>query len=206
MRGIKYLGSYDDPKKAWLIEWRDFNCPHHRVEQILKTRVVQLKKDLELAIENVNTRARQLPLIRHGLTILDEIEKEHKLGVSGKRLLLEVASRTTGIALHPEEQTQEQLDSFSKVREKLSIDYPKLTSLAGALKTFAGAVVYFFSAGKKSHLLESGLATFRAGSAQNIESRKEMQKAMKGQLELYRSDKVEQEDDLSNRLPPVEVH
>ena len=171
----------NNPEKSWIIEWRDFNCPHHRVNGLLRERVQQLKSELEQANQAHIPEAQKV-LITKGIEILNAIEKQTTLGASGKRLLLEAATRTALIALHPE---QANTARYEKVMGELTINYPALTVLRGLMKTFVGTVVRLFTAGKQQELFNSGVATMTSGL--NALSRKDMQTAMKEQLHSLKS-------------------
>jgi hypothetical protein len=160
------------PMKAWVIEWRDANCPHHRVGELLDIRLQQCHDDLHQAIQADPGNS----LVKEGLKIIAQIEEQRSLGVSGKRLLLEAATTTTAMALNTKAQTFQQIERYNQVIDKLSVKYPALNVLSGMMKAFVGAVVFLFTFGKKHDLMDSGLATMKSGF--ESEARKGLQKEM----------------------------
>ncbi|MBN9226373.1 MULTISPECIES: hypothetical protein [Legionella] len=161
-----------DKDKSWLIEWRDFNCPHNRVAKLLKQRIVECRAELE---ERSNANPDD-PWIKEGQAILHKLEHHSAKGVSGKRLLLETVSRTTTIAIHPEARTEENYKCYKELRKNLSIAHPELHVLGGLMKAFAGAILYVLSGKKLDIGMSSGWATFKAG--RDISSRESLQSEM----------------------------
>ncbi|CAM3026256.1 Uncharacterised protein [Legionella steigerwaltii] len=193
----------NDESKAWLIEWRDFNCPHARADRLLTQRIKECKDDLAAALADLKARApadlsggvsetAETRLIKHGQTILNEIEKQKIKGVSGKRLLLETVVRTTSMALHPkaiepkaiEKDSDEykrykesyEYKRYKELRKDLSIRYPGFLVVAGFMKALAGEVLHFISRGRLDLGKTSGWATFYAGRESS--SREFIQKGM----------------------------
>jgi hypothetical protein len=160
-----------DKYKTWLLEWRDFNCPHARVPKLLDLRVEQCLQELHDALAT----SPQDPAIKKGICILRQIKIHKDLGVSGKRLLLEATMRTTHIALG--ETSPEKLQVYLKLAAKMNINYPKLQMLAGLMKIFIGYLISKVTFGQTASLLSSGLATFKA--AQEVRSREEIQQNMR---------------------------
>ncbi|WP_454780735.1 hypothetical protein [Legionella sp. WA2022007384] len=200
----------DDSQKAWLIEWRDFNCPHQRVEKLLDQRIKEGKEEIEKHLQDLINNSEQvesaskLAALTQGNQVLIEIEKQRALGVSGKRLLLETAVMTTSMAISPHTQAPN-LDRYEKLNKELAINYPDLKVLGGLMKVFAGTVVDAISAvlsavsgGKidiQSDLTSRGWATFNSGW--ELTSRKALQSKMKDQLDAMRSKENKQNVDLS---------
>lgn len=198
-----------DPQKAWLIEWRDFNCPHERVEGLLQRRIQECKKELSSCIEREQQGLQQesispkLKALKQGMMVLDEIQKQTSIGVSGKRLLLETTLRTTSMAISPETQTKESCNRYQKLHDKLSIKFPELNVLTGLMKVFVGTIVNTVlsalsavSGGKidiKSDITSRGWATFNAGL--EIASRKSLQQGMKEQLSVMKNNNNEMSHD-----------
>ncbi|WED44491.1 hypothetical protein [Legionella cardiaca] len=174
--------NYDELKtntnKAWLIEWRDVNCPHHRVKDLLNLRVEQGIQELRKANADYPDEVHpSAVLINKSLHILEQIKSQKNIGVSGKRLLLEAAVRTPQITLNPNE---ENIEAYSALADKLVIHSPKLQMLAGIMKTLIGAILFLPSLGFSKELINSGIATFKAGT--QSQRRKEIQNNMKEQL------------------------
>ncbi|QMT60284.1 hypothetical protein [Legionella sp. PC997] len=196
---------YNDLKnnsdKAWLIEWRDYNCPHERVESLLKQRLGEGLVEIE---EHLRTEQNspKIKALTQGKMILEEIDQQTKLGVSGRRVLLETAVSTTSMSLSPDTQKPENIDRYQKLYDKLEISFPQLTVLRGLLKIFAGTVtdivlgaLSMASFGKidiKSDLTSRGWATFNTGW--DLSARKTLQSVMKNQLEEMKM-KGNQKDD-----------
>jgi len=173
---------HNDDDKKWLIEWRDCNCPHERVLQLLKHRANQLYDELNDA--NVNQKFK----ICKALEILESIKTQSVTGLSGKRLLLEAAVRTPGIALGT--CTEADIESYGKLADKLMINYPTLHIIGGLMKVLAGIALYIVSlslAKKTSNkLFDSGLATAKAGY--HACTRTGLQSLMKEQLETIKNE------------------
>lgn len=161
----------NDPGKTWLCEWRDLNCPHELVQDLLTQRVGQFKDKLNQALEE-SIDPSQTSTIKSGLAILNEIEKQSLSEVSGKRLLLETAVRTTAMALDPKAQSEASVARYRELTKELSINYPKLQILCGLMKTIVGAVLAVVSFGKATGVYSAGLATMKAGI--EVGSRREM--------------------------------
>lgn len=175
----KDLRKNENKDKAWLIEWRDRNCPHERVASLLKDRIERSKAELNEALkEHPNKEG----VIKKGLAILEQIEKQSDIGVSGKRLLLEAARRTPEITLNP---TLENTKQYEEIADKLSIKYPKLQVLGGMMKAFAGLCLHIATAGYATKMMEAGIATAKAGF--EAITRKEMQNKMKEQIHGFKT-------------------
>ncbi|WP_131794677.1 hypothetical protein [Fluoribacter gormanii] len=198
----------DDPQKAWLIEWRDFNCPHQRVENLLAQRIQECETELDEQIKKQEQAAGEqqeaspkLEVLKQGINVLEEIKKQQGQKVSGKRLLFETTLRTTSMAISPETQTEKSLHQYEKLKNKLAIEFPELKILKGLIKIFAGTVadlvsatLSVVSAGKidiKSDLTSRGRATFNAGW--ELFSRKSLQDNMKKQLTAMKSNNSNKE-------------
>ena len=127
-------------KKAWLIEWRDMNCPHARVEKLLKLRVEQgitkLKK--ELITEDLQNPLKNKETIKNGIKILETIQSQSDIGVTGQRLLLEAAVLTPKIALDLND--TQNTERYKEIIGKLEVKYPMLQILTGLMKYFIGAI------------------------------------------------------------------
>ncbi|KTD17020.1 hypothetical protein [Legionella jordanis] len=153
-----YEALRDNPQKAWLIAWRDLNCPHSRVKELLDLRIKQSLEELEKA----NKANPKDPKIVKSLKILQEIETHKNLGVSGKRLLLEATVRTRDLAL-TEKPSHEQIEAYEKLANRINIRSPNLHIVAGLMKMLVGIVAYGLSFGHAQSMLHSGIATFKTG-------------------------------------------
>lgn len=177
----------NDPKQSWLIEWRDLNCPHHRVAELLALRIEQTQKELERIQPK---KALQERACRNAQDILAQIKQQSDLGVSGKRLLLETVTRTNQIILQPEDQANN--ERYRVLADKLAIKYPKLQVLAGMMKSLVAIALFLPSFGYSKKWFKEGVATTKAGLAVDI--RKEMHLKMKEQLRERPPEKETAED------------
>jgi hypothetical protein len=138
---------------SWLVSWRDANCPHERVSDLLSRRIAQVRE--RLTNSTLSTRK-----IQAGLAVLNEVETQVEQGVSGKRLLLEVVSKQEEAILNPNEETK---DQYIELADELEIKYPKLQILAGLMKMFVGILLFIPTAGYSKMWITSGWATTKAG-------------------------------------------
>jgi len=126
--------------KAWLIEWRDLNCPKERINHLLEKRITEGIAELEAAKQkepNDNTR------IDMGINILKHLRTSNNLKTHEKRLLLMTAIRIPKIILNPsDEQAEKHLTEISnktKIKAIWSPTFHKLHNLLIAfLKIFIG--------------------------------------------------------------------
>lgn len=123
--------------KAWLIDWRDMNCPHARVDGLLTLRLKQT------IAENADNKI--------GLKILELIVQTHLKGVSGKRLLLEAVTLTSKLP------QQTAVDRYDALADKILIKLPMLHVLAGLMKSMVGLLL------QSKKYIDSGQATLAAG-------------------------------------------
>lgn len=161
-----YTSLKEDNSKAWLIEWRDMNCPQARVDDLLKLRVQQIKGELD-----VNNRGHD-----NARKILENIEKQSNIGVSGKRLLLEAAVLTPKIILQTNEEAL--VERYEKLADQLRIKYPVLKVLSGLMKCMLGLGVL------SKERFNSGMETMNAGT--NFRARSELQQQMKTNIQQQR--------------------
>lgn len=176
-----YATVKNDPKQNWLIEWRDLNCPHARVAELLKLRIEQTREDLA-QIQPQNQPQNQA--LKKGLEILNNIQQQSDVGVSGKRLLLETVTRTPTVILNPSDEKNN--ERYSVIADKLSIKYPKLQVVAGMMKSLVALALYIPSFGHTKKWLEEGIATARAGF--HAATRSQIQEKMKEQVSNVRSE------------------
>lgn len=183
-----------DPNKAWLLEWRDANCPHARVDNYLKQRVIQVTHDLQEA-RSLSDNPVKIVSIEQGLKILAAIKNQAEQGVSGKRLLLEAVTTTPAIALNPSEGN---VTAYSKLIDNLSV-IPVLNVIGGLMKVLAGMALTLLSLGKlksAAELTEQGLAT--ASSGWEYKSRLNLQADMRKQLTNLKGTEPNKDDPDSN--------
>ena len=158
------------PSQAWLIEWRDSNCPHARIEELLKLRIEQSQTELNEALSVKPELKKQ---ITNGLKILENAQKQSGLGVSGKRLLLEAVAMTPDVILQPH---PDKTARYANLADELQIKYPTLTIIAGLMKALAGIIFYVPSFGYSKPWIKSGWSSAKAGF--HASSRNDMQKRM----------------------------
>ena len=134
-------------KKSWLIYWRDMNCPHSRVPDLLQLRLQQYEQQLKtLAQTRINTE---------GFKLLTAVKMHHEQNVSGQRLLLEVISRTTQFL--SEKPSTDEINAYKNLAQELKVNYPNLQILAGLLLTFLGIILFSDS------LIEQGQSKMKTG-------------------------------------------
>jgi hypothetical protein len=141
--------------RQWLISWRDQNCPHSRINGLLKTRVRQLSQELGNTVDSGKAE-----LIQRGLQILQLIQAQIDINTSGKRLLLEAAVKTVELLKNPSPET---LPRYIQLAETMIENYPTLNILCGAMKALIGGIFYLCSFGIYTNLLKSGIAIFNSG-------------------------------------------
>jgi hypothetical protein len=171
-----------DPIPDWLIEWRDANCPHARVDQHLAFRILECQSTIDRAIQGApgTPDEAKIPLFRQAQGVLARIANEHRVGVSGKRLLLEAAVLTTSLALTPND--QEPLQRYDRVTQDLSVNYPRLKMLVGALRAFVGFLLSPLRFGREQR--DTGAAVFKSG--RDAKERGELQTSMAHMIDMKR--------------------
>ena len=138
--------------KAWVVFWRDMNCPHERVPELLALRINQCRQKLTSLPPEMQA------LKKSGLSIIYSIEKQ--CANSGKRLLLEVISRTLELLYYPSAKAC----AIYKLRAKeLPIRNPGWYAIAGLMQIFIGLLLLIPSFGFSNVLITKGVATARSG-------------------------------------------
>jgi hypothetical protein len=181
-----------NPKEAWMIEWRDLNCPHARVNDLLSLRINQIKEKLTNMPNSENT-----PQIMIGRQIITLIEKQKAIGVSGKGLLLETVSRTQDLLFNPCDQDKERnakIEHYGQVADQLIVKYPTLQKLAGLMKMLVGAIAYAagYAFNKQTvgqKMMHQGYDTFKA--AEHSKDREQIVAQMKQMKTLLDDMKIE---------------
>ncbi|WP_028389514.1 hypothetical protein [Legionella fairfieldensis] len=170
--------NYDVLRKnaGHLITWRDLNCPHNRVSELLNLRVQQAEIELrelelnELDKPEPDEQFRQAVL--EGQKIIAEIKNQTAIGVSGKRLLLETVTRVSDLLIHHNPESYERnARRLEELSEKLVSKYPLLQTLRGYIKRFIGYISH------TEKLVSKGEHSVHA--AKTFEDRKNMQRGMK---------------------------
>ena len=142
-----------DRRKSWLIHWRDMNCPHLRVKELLPIRIKQGRQLLELPKVNSNIRE----LGNHLFTLIDTL---NAINIDGKRLLLETVSRTSELLLRPSEKS---IKNYELLAKELRVAHPKLTKVAGIMEMILGILLYIPSFGFSQSLINHGNALRKKG-------------------------------------------
>lgn len=148
----------NDKSKSWLIYWRDMNCPHSRVEQLLALRLKQFESRLDALPSNQQTVKEQ------GLKLLAAVNTLFKQKTNGQRLLLEVISRSQSFL--SETPSKESIHSYKNLAKELQVNYPKLLIIAGYMLAFLGMILC------SEPLMNYGLAKVKTGLF--VEQRKEL--------------------------------
>lgn len=138
-----------DPKRSWLIEWRDVNCPPQLANYLLTKRMTQhiaqhpvapqeqeiLPKENDPYIE---IEQNEQQLLEHQLKIFDYIQQMHSAGIGDTKLLLTIFAMTKTLATHPDEKACERYI-------ELANQLPSMTSrhryIAGLMVNFVGDVL-----------------------------------------------------------------
>lgn len=134
-----------DKNKRWLILWRNMNTPHQRVNDVLDDfcdKSLQFFKDQDSS-KQVETSKELVITIN-----------EHAKVASGKRLLLEAATRLVECHLKPNNQN---IKAFSELSNKLTVSYPLLYKIAGLIKKLIGYLLF------SNSLKTQGAATYYKG-------------------------------------------
>ncbi|WP_058535087.1 hypothetical protein [Legionella saoudiensis] len=142
-----------DRRKSWLIHWRDMNCPHLRVKELLPIRIKQGRQLLELPKVNSNIRE----LGNHLFTLINTL---NAINIDGKRLLLETVSRTSELLLMPSEKS---IKNYEMLAKELRVAHPKLTKVAGIMEMILGILLYIPSFGFSQSLINHGNALRKKG-------------------------------------------
>lgn len=145
-----------DEQKSWLIFWRDMNCPHSRAHQLLETRITQAQKQLDALPLDQST------LQEAGNKLILAIKEQSTELVSGQRLLLELVSRTSQL-LTTKSTSEQSIQSYKNLAKELKVNYPLLNIIGGFAQIFIGILLYLPSLGYSQGLINSGLATSKAG-------------------------------------------
>lgn len=141
-------------KKSWLIYWRDMNCPKIRTEKLLKFRLKQTLQQFHTLPKEKND------LKTTGLHLLDIVKELQTQKAGGKRLLLEVVSRTSEL-IHTS--SEESIEKYSRLAKELKVNHPSLYVIAGIMEVLLGIILYLPSLGYSEKLIAHGTATTNTG-------------------------------------------
>ena len=158
-----YLRVNDNQKTDWLTEWRDLNCPHVRVDDLLKRRVEEVQSDITAIRARPATLSEQHNrILTQSECILNDIKTQQEQGVSGKRLLLEVVTRTS--LLIQGREINANVARYKELHKDLTINYPYLQVIASAMKIIIATIALVLTLGKVgTKWLQDGMASGRAG-------------------------------------------
>lgn len=177
-----YLQKSDNPKTNWMAEWRDLNCPHARVKELLGRRITEVRSEL-LGMQDKQPDSRKQALISQSLLILQNIEKQEQLNLSGKRLLLEVVTRTSLLA--NDKNVAENTKRYEQLNRELSIKHPCLQVIICAMKIILASLVVIVSAGKIGQgWVKDGYISAKTGLFAS--TRRDMQEKMSQTLQQLR--------------------
>lgn len=137
-----------NPKQAWLIYWRDMNCPPTRVNDLMQLRIQQCKQQLN---ELPKDRAQLQQL---GLALMENIKAENP----GK-LIFELVARTSELLLSP---TAESAQIYRDKAEEFIIKNPGLQFLASLFKAFIAVLLFIPTLGYSSKYITEGISTAKS--------------------------------------------
>ena len=164
-----YLRHPDNNTPDWLYEWRDMNCPHPRVDDLLQHRAETLYSQLDEKSQQNPDDLLLANALADAKKIIGLTKNLHAKGVSSKRLFLEVIVRTNMLITAPSDTHNR--EQYKELIKKITIKYPMLQLLAGAMKMLIGACL------GQHHLKAQGKAT--ALAALNVGERKTIQGYMR---------------------------
>lgn len=122
-----------DPRKSWLIEWRDANCPHRLTGLLLKQRLSQSVNELEQAKK---THPLKIEAIETSLNLLTQIAGTANL-CTRKRLLLEAIILTPKIIFEPNKKT---IILYKQIADQFKERNPLLKNVVSLMKNLIGLV------------------------------------------------------------------
>ncbi|WP_058519275.1 hypothetical protein [Legionella parisiensis] len=141
-------------KKSWLIYWRDMNCPKIRTEKLLRIRLKQTIQQFQALPKEKNN------IKKTGLHLLDIVKELHDKKAGGKRLLLEVVSRTSEL-IHTS--SEESIEKYNSLANELKVNHPSLYVIVGIMEVLLGFLLYIPSLSYSEKLIEHGTATTNTG-------------------------------------------
>ena len=136
-------------EKSWLIYWRDMNCPHTRVKELMSLRLKQFEDQLD------SLAPAQQSLQIQGRTLFQSIKEHYEKQVNGQRLLLEVVSRSS--QLLSSTPTEESLIAYKNLAKELQIKHPIFTIIAGVMQVILGALLL------SQQIINQGLSRIKTG-------------------------------------------
>ncbi|MCL5272864.1 MAG: hypothetical protein M1486_06135 [Gammaproteobacteria bacterium] len=144
-----------DEQKSWLIYWRDMNCPHARVDQLINIRIQQCEDQLnELSPD-------QQALKTTGLKLLAHLSQQHEQKVNGQRLIMEVVARTSQLLSDSPE--KKAILAYKNLAMELKINYPKLHIIGGIMEILLGIILYIPSFGYSKTIIDQGFSLAKTG-------------------------------------------
>lgn len=144
----------DKETTAWLIYWRDQNCPDERADKLLVQRLLESYEllDKHLLVDSIENHTRE---------ILAKIVEFNNKNMGNKTQLLDAVSRT--MELVTQEKTPDSIALYKEFAEKIQIENPILKALSGLMEMLAGALLYILSAGCYTKTLKNGYTSTKTG-------------------------------------------
>lgn len=137
-----------NPKQAWLIYWRDMNCPPERVKSLLQSRIQQCKDQLN------DLPSDRSKLKKQGIDMMGLLEKENP-----SKLLFELVARTSELLLSP---TAESVAIYQSKADEYIIKNPGLQFLASLFKALIATLLLLPTLGYSSRYINEGISTAKA--------------------------------------------
>lgn len=200
-----------NPNTVWLMHWRNDNTPHaiarmhSNFDKVLKQNEALLKQKLEelgrFSQPPDDFTINHTAAIKKAQDILTSVKNQlfdangTPKASSGKRLLLEVVSQTTQMALSPQNPPEKDL---SMILSKLSKN-PKLGIIRGAFKIFIGFMFSFTGWGKK--LIKKGFDTLERRSEDNLDRCAKIEAKFQNMKEELKQAKTPVDDAPSDLVP-----
>gem|GEM_PF-6472559 len=154
----------------WLIEWRNANFPHARIRQDLSLRINLSNAELVEIKEPKYEEA-----VKAGKAILGYLGELNNAGVSGKRLMFEIARLTPLII---QNRNPDDLKYYAKLANTAKINYPKMQFLFANFMKALSHVLHYTSFTKLS-FIDSWSSTVEASRSVNVKKRNDMLELMK---------------------------
>lgn len=142
----------ENTKIAWLIYWRDENCPKARLTDLIETRIKQCRMQLtRLSPSNPS-------LSSTVQAILSEISAQHSL--THHSLLLELLSLTSKLLANPNKQD---IETYQRHAQELALHQPGFEILSGLMLAMLGCLLYLPSLSYSNACINRGLERAKLG-------------------------------------------
>lgn len=149
----------NDPKKSWLILWRDMNCPSERIQDVLEKRMETAEK--RVGNDSLPTNGITPPIKK----LIAEIkkQKESKLSIEYQKTLLEMLGRSMGMyeyqhapADNKPPMHKAEIDAYDNMLQKLD----KFSTLKALGQIILGFIIYAVTLGNQTEMLLAGAEKF----------------------------------------------